>query len=88
MMPKGVFPWIVVLVIALLALGPKNLPKLGKSLGSTVKSIREGMEDDEETAEVEKTSNVPEDEEIRLLEAKLAAAKKKKEQAQEKEDAE
>lgn len=30
--------------IALLIFGPKNLPKLGKSLGKTVKSVREGMD--------------------------------------------
>ena len=46
MFPKGM-EWIVILIVALLIFGPKNLPKLGKSLGSTVKNIREGMEGDE-----------------------------------------
>ena len=46
MFPKGM-EWIVILIVALLIFGPKNLPKLGKSLGSTVKNIREGMESDE-----------------------------------------
>lgn len=39
--------------IALLIFGPKNLPKLGKSLGKTVKSVREGMDgkfDEDESA--------------------------------------
>ena len=36
MIPKG-FEWIVILVVVLVIFGPKNLPKLGKSLGSTVK---------------------------------------------------
>ena len=45
MFPKG-FEWVVILIVALLIFGPKNLPKLGKSLGSTVKNIREGMEGD------------------------------------------
>ena len=57
---------IIILVVVLIIFGPKNLPKLGKSLGSTVKNIREGMEGDDkaETKQAE-------------LEAKLAAAKKK-----------
>ena len=81
MFPKG-FEWVVILIVALLIFGPKNLPKLGKSLGSTVKNIREGMEGDEaskddETVVVEEDAD--DDAEIRELEAKLAAAKKKKE---------
>ena len=38
---------VIILVIVLLIFGPKNLPKLGSSLGKTVKNVREGMEDDE-----------------------------------------
>lgn len=81
MFPKGM-EWIVILIVALLIFGPKNLPKLGKSLGSTVKNIREGMEGDEtskgdETVVAEEDAD--DDAEIRELEAKLAAAKKKKE---------
>ena len=60
---------IIILVVVLIIFGPKNLPKLGKSLGSTVKNIREGMEGVVEQSE--------EDKEIAELEAKLAAAKKK-----------
>jgi sec-independent protein translocase protein TatA len=37
---------VIILVIVLLIFGPKNLPKLGKSLGKTVKNVREGMESD------------------------------------------
>ena len=76
MFPKG-FEWVVILIVALLIFGPKNLPKLGKSLGSTVKNIREGMEGDSTEVEAEEVSD--EDKEIAELEAKLAAAKKKKE---------
>ena len=75
MFPKG-FEWVVILIVALLIFGPKNLPKLGKSLGSTVKNIREGMEGDTEADETVEVSD--EDKEIAELEAKLAAAKKKK----------
>ena len=76
MFPKG-FEWVVILIVALLIFGPKNLPKLGKSLGSTVKNIREGMEGD--STEVESESE-------KVDEDKLAAAKAKK--ASEDEDAE
>ena len=47
----GPLELMIILGIALLIFGPKNLPKLGKSLGQTVKDVREGMEgDDEEPA--------------------------------------
>ena len=36
---------IIVLVIVLIIFGPKQLPELGKTLGKTMKSIREGMDD-------------------------------------------
>ena len=81
MFPKGM-EWIVILIVALLIFGPKNLPKLGKSLGSTVKNIREGMESDEASKDDEPVvaeEDADDDAEIRELEAKLAAAKKKKE---------
>lgn len=86
MFPKGM-EWIVILIIALLIFGPKNLPKLGKSLGSTVKNIREGMSGDDDAASKDAEETVIEagedadgDAEIHELEAKLAAAKKKKEE--------
>ena len=81
MFPKGM-EWIVILIVALLIFGPKNLPKIGKSLGSTVKNIREGMEGDEASKDDETVvaeEDADDDAEIRELEAKLAAAKKKKE---------
>ena len=71
---------IIILVVVLIIFGPKNLPKLGKSLGSTVKNIR-GMEGDDkgETKQAEDVvvEESKEDKEIAELEAKLAAAKKK-----------
>lgn len=79
MFPKG-FEWVVILIVALLIFGPKNLPKLGKSLGKTVKNIREGMSGEEEsnTEEAEVIESA-EDDEVAQLEAQLAAAKAKKE---------
>ena len=44
----GVPELVVILLIALLVFGPKNLPKLGSALGKTVKNVREGMEGEEE----------------------------------------
>ena len=57
----GVPELVIILVVVLLIFGPKNLPKLGASLGKTVKSLREGMgagekdndDDDDEVVEVE-----------------------------------
>ncbi len=50
----GVPELVIILVVVLLIFGPKNLPKLGASLGKTVKSLREGMafdKKDDECAE-------------------------------------
>ena len=78
----GVPELVVILLVVLLIFGPKNLPKLGKSLGSTVKNIREGMEGDDkdETKQAEDVvvEESEEDKKIAELEAQLAAAKKKK----------
>jgi sec-independent protein translocase protein TatA len=38
---------VVILIVALLIFGPKNLPKLGKSIGMTAKGFREGLEEGE-----------------------------------------
>jgi len=35
---------IIILVIVLVLFGPKRLPQLGKSLGQTMKALREGAE--------------------------------------------
>ncbi len=46
---------IVILVVVLVIFGPKNLPKLGKQLGKTAKSIREGMDEVEAESKGEST---------------------------------
>lgn len=46
-MNLGPFEMVVILVVALLLFGPKNLPKLGNAMGKTIRGIREGMEDGE-----------------------------------------
>ena len=40
----GVPELLIILAVALLIFGPKNLPKLGSALGKTVKNLRDGME--------------------------------------------
>ena len=48
---------IIILVIVLVLFGPKRLPQLGKSIGKTMKAIREGAEGkmaaDDEDADVD-----------------------------------
>lgn len=53
---------IIILVIILVLFGPKRLPQLGKSLGKTMKAIREGAEgklDDDEDADAEAPKKEP-----------------------------
>lgn len=80
-LPKGT-EWIIILVIVLVIFGPKNLPKLGASLGKTVKNLREGMQGDNEATAEEAEAPVEDenDAKIRELEEQLAEAKKKKEE--------
>ncbi len=47
---------IIILVIVLILFGPKRLPQLGKSLGKTMKAIREGAEGKTEDDEEEVTA--------------------------------
>lgn len=39
----GIPELVIILAVVLLIFGPKNLPKLGASMGKTVKSLREGL---------------------------------------------
>ena len=45
---------LIILVVALLIFGPKNLPKLGKMFGKTMKNFKEGMDDVEDDGETKK----------------------------------
>ena len=36
---------LIILVVALLIFGPKNLPKLGKMFGKTMSNFKKGMEE-------------------------------------------
>ena len=55
---------LIILVVALLIFGPKNLPKLGKMFGKTINGFKKGMEDTEDSGdEVKKEAKKDEDEE-------------------------
>jgi sec-independent protein translocase protein TatA len=71
----GIPELIVILVIALLIFGPKNLPKLGSALGKTVKNVREGLESKDELPEGD---DEDEDEEEEEPAPKKKASSKKK----------
>jgi len=66
---------IIILVIALLIFGPKNLPKLGSALGKTVKNVRDGLDGREELTEGEVEDE--EEEEVEEEEEEEPAPKKK-----------
>jgi sec-independent protein translocase protein TatA len=50
----GVPELIIILIVVLVIFGPKNLPKLGASLGKTVKNIREGMDSTDDSSKDKK----------------------------------
>jgi len=47
----GVQELAIILVIVLVLFGPKRLPALGKSLGKTMKAIRDGVDGKDEDGE-------------------------------------
>ena len=49
----GIPELVLILVVALLIFGPKNLPKLGSAIGKSVKSLREGMTSDDGKPEID-----------------------------------
>ncbi len=56
----GPLELVIILAVALLIFGPKNLPKLGSALGRTVKNLREGMGSaSSESEETEEESESP-----------------------------
>lgn len=52
---------LIILAVILLIFGPKNLPKLGASIGKTVKSLREGLGADKEISDDDEVDLVVED---------------------------
>lgn len=76
-MPFGIGPMelIIVLVIVLVLFGPKRLPQLGKSLGKTVKAIREGVEGGEDKEGDEEVAAAKEAVQAKADEAESTSAK-------------
>lgn len=64
----GVPELVIILVVVLLIFGPKNLPKLGASLGKTVKNIRKGMGEDEDEKKLEEDVEVVDEEDADIVE--------------------
>ena len=52
---------LMILIVVLIIFGPKNLPKLGKMFGKTMKGFQEGInddDDDDDTTKKAKTEKV------------------------------
>ena len=66
----GTNEMLIILAVALLIFGPKNLPKLGKMFGKTINGFKKGMDEDanddddaEEKTEKKASKKKDEDEE-------------------------
>ena len=64
----GIPELLIIVVIVMVLFGPKNLPKLGKAVGETVKSVRKGMESETKEEAKEPEAEVVEDEESKKAE--------------------
>ena len=64
----GIPELLIIVVIVMVLFGPKNLPKLGKAVGETVKGVREGMESETKEEAKEPEAEVVEDEESKKAE--------------------
>lgn len=70
-MRVGTNELLIILLVALLVFGPKNLPKLGKMFGKTMSNFKKGMDEaddsdedeDEKPAKKAKKAEKSEDEE-------------------------
>ena len=72
---------LIILVVALLIFGPKNLPKLGKMFGKTINGFKKGMEDEEgsdDSAEKTEKQVSKKDEDEESLWLRTLSAKRKK----------
>lgn len=75
---------IIILVVALLIFGPKNLPKLGQAIGRSVKGLRDGMggtesdaDDDLSMSRVDRAAKRLAEDQAREKAEKAAAAQAK-----------
>ena len=57
-MKIGTTEIVMILIVVLIIFGPKNLPKLGKMFGQTMKGFKEGIDDDDnDTTKKSETKN-------------------------------
>ena len=76
MWPDKLIPFaIIALIIVLIIFGPKQLPELGKSLGKTMKSIRDGVDGKDEDGELPDAAKAEGDKAEDKAEEKEPAAK-------------
>ncbi len=64
----GIPELVLIIIVVMLIFGPKNLPKLGKAVGETVKSVREGMDSETKEESKEPEAEIVEDEESKKAE--------------------
>ena len=64
---------LIILGVILLIFGPKNLPKLGAALGSTVKNLREGLGGDKKVESVDDAAEGDEPKAAKKVRARKAA---------------
>lgn len=57
----GIPELVLIVVVVMLIFGPKNLPKLGKAVGETVKGVREGMDSETKEESKEPEAEIVED---------------------------
>ena len=57
----GIPELVLIVVVVMLIFGPKNLPKLGKAVGETVKVVREGMDSETKEESKEPEAEIVED---------------------------
>jgi sec-independent protein translocase protein TatA len=55
----GIFEMIVLLGVLLLVFGPKKLPEMGRSLGSSVRELRDGLTGAQDSREIVATDAEP-----------------------------
>jgi sec-independent protein translocase protein TatA len=60
-MPGWLSPWhfAIVLVVVLVAFGPRRLPQLGASIGKAITGFKHGLKDDEQKTIAESSDTPP-----------------------------
>jgi sec-independent protein translocase protein TatA len=62
-MPKGM-EWLIILLVVLLLFGARKLPDLARSLGSSAKEFRKGLDEGAKESPVEELVTEPPAEEV------------------------